>query len=658
MPDPQESPARPRLSDRLLDGVQRRPWLPTAVIGLLATLAMGGSVFLTPWSSALGSAYTEALGHLWGLWCTAQGLWEHGPFVRVAQVNYPDGFVSHLMDPINLAAFLPLYWGTGSGAVGAALGWNALHAATTLLGAFGCYRLGSRLVGDHPAAPWAIALMASVFCLSPYLLQVPFMGRTEYLPAVLYPWHLALLHEWLRLPRGLSGEGEPNTAPPPLWKGIAAGLVLGAIALGGWYIAVFVFLLEAPLSLWMARRLPWREKIWRLGLVAAVGVLCALPAAIALVQHPPDGSTGFLGAKGDRPIPKFRAEEYPPVALAEMLRISDRRAVEQWMDQAPYVGVLSLWLGVMGAAAYRRQAIGWLVLLVWALTISAGPLMRMQSSEGTLQQMGYVRTPVYLMLDAIDALRPLRSWSRMAVLAALPAGVVAMYGYLALTPRARLAQALTGIGLIGLTLLDQTTWPKFYSFERPSFPAAAPAGLLDVLRQVPPGPVINFPIDTALRKGGGPEMHGHYLLWQLEHGRPVPTSFRGIYDTTLEHSVLTRSAALLAYANVQARGGSLDPNAPLQSDEPTFSLEDVACSQLDAADLYKRGYRVASLQLDLAGAAGLEGFLTEVLGAPAARGDNALAWDLSKIPAVDPTVDTSGCTLPELPNRLLKRGGG
>lgn len=656
---PSPAPARATRgpADHALDLVQRRPWLPTAFIGALATLAMGGAVFFRPWSAALGSAYTEALGHLWGLWCTAQGIWEHGPFVRVAQINYPEGFTSHLMDPINLAAFLPFYWATGSGAVGAALGWNALHAATTLLGAFGCWRLGQRLVGDHPAAPWAIALMASIFCLSPYLLQVPYMGRTEYLPAVLYPWHLALLHEWLRLPAGVGGEGATLAERPRLTVGVGAGLVLGAIALGGWYIAVFVFLLEAPLSLWMARRLPWREKIWRLAVVAGVGVLCALPAAIALIQHPPDGSNSFFSDGGNKPIPAFRAEEYPPVALAEMLRLSERREVEQWMDQAPYVGVFALWLGVLGAAAWRRQALGWLLLLIWALAIAPGPLLRMQSSEGTLQEVGSVRTPVYFLLQHIDGLRPLRSWSRMAVLAALPAGVVAMYGYLALAPRARLPQALAGLGLIGLTLADQTTWPKFYSFDRPSFPAAAPADLLTVLKDLTPGPVINFPIDTALRKGGGPEMHGHYLLWQLQHGRPVPTSFRGIYDTTLEHSVLTRSAALFAYANVQARGGSLDPNAALTTTAPTFSVQDVACSQIDARELYQRGFVVATLQRDLAGAAGLESFLREVLGEPVAEAPMALAWELSRVPSPDPTVDTSTCALPEIPNRLLKRGG-
>lgn len=643
------------LLTRLAGVVERTPWLPTAAVGLLATLAMGGAVFFHPTTQAVGSAYTEALGHLWGLWCTAQGLWQHGPLVRVADVNYPEGYISHLMDPINLVVFLPPYWLMGGGAKGAALGWNALHAATTILGAVSCWKLGKRLVGDHPAAPWGIAVLALVFCMSPYLLQVPYMGRTEYLPAVLYPLHLALLHEWLRLPPGI--DGGPGLTPAPRWTvGVASGLVLGAIALGGWYLAVFVFLLEAPFSLWLARRLPWRELIWRLAFVAVVGVLCAVPAALALVAYPPDGGSGFFKAGGM--VMPLDTSGYPIASLTEVLRLAERRTVPQWMDQSPYVGVFALWVGVLGTARFRRPAIGWLVLAFWSLWLSFGPIMRltlapagaMMASEG-----GELRTPVYWLLSTFDDLRPLRTWTRLAVLAALPAGVVAMYGYLAFAPRLSRMHAVFALPLMGLFLLDQATWPKYYSFDRPQMAAAAPAGLMEVLSKLPPGPVINFPIDTSLRQGGGPEIHGHYLLWQLDHRRPVPTSFRGIYDTTLNHSTLTRLAAMVSYANVLARGGSLDPAAELVTEPSTPSYAEIVCARADVPDLVQRGFTVATLQLDLAGSAGLTDFLVSVLGTPDVTADNAMGWDLTRVPVGN--ASSSGCELPQIPNKLLQRGG-
>ena len=642
------------LLDRLSRVVERWPWLPTAAVGLLGVMAMGGTVFLHPTRDAVGSPYTEALGHLWGLWCTAQGFFEHGPLVRVAAINYPEGFTSHLMDPINLVVFLPFYWLVGGGPAGAALGWNALHASTAVIGAFGCWKLGKRLVGDQPAAPWGIAVMALVFCMSPYLLQVPFMGRTEYLPAVLYPWHLALLHEWLRLPAGVNGGN--GLAQPPKWTvGVGAGLVLGAIALGGWYLAVFIFLLEAPISLWLARRLPWRELLWRLGVVAGVGVLCAVPAALALVKYPPDGGGGFF-KQGGGMTPPLDTSGYPVASLAEMVRVEARRPVEQWMDQSPYVGVLALWLGVMGAARYLRHASGWLALAVWSLWLSFGPVMLVKlAPPGTMTDAG-LHTPIYWLLSAVDDLRPLRTWTRLAVLAAMPAGVAAMFGLIALAPRRPRYHALMAVPVMALLLVDQGTWPKYYKFERPSMASAAPEGLMTVLNALPPGPVINFPIDTALRQGGGPEIHGHYLLWQLEHHRPVPTSFRGIYDTTLDHSILSRMAAYVSYANVIARGGDLDPNAAVSVPAATASYEEISCARADVPDLLERGYTVATLQLDLAGSAGLAEFLTSVLGDPQATGKDAMGWDLSQVPRSRITL--SDCQLPQISSKLMKRGGG
>ena len=82
----------------------------------------------------------------------------------------------------------------GGGATGAVLGWNALHACAVLLGGYGCFKLSQRLFGGHPALPWIGAVMAAVFCANTYLMNWPYMGRTEALPAVLYPLHLSLLH--------------------------------------------------------------------------------------------------------------------------------------------------------------------------------------------------------------------------------------------------------------------------------------------------------------------------------------------------------------------------------------------------------------------------------------------------------------------------------
>ncbi len=314
----------------------RWPWLPTAVVGLLAVTALGGPVFLHPTRAALGSAWSEGPGHLWGLWCTTLGLWDHGPFLRVADIAWPDGFTGHLMDPVNLLVFGPFYALGGGGPRGAALGWNALHVAVPIAGAAGCWSLGRRLAGDHPAAPWAIALLAAVVCMSPYMLEFPFIGRTEFLPAMLVPGHVALLHRWMRAPVGPGRPGTPE--PPPPWPvGLAAGLTLGGVALGGWYLAAFVACLDVPLGLWLACGRPWREALGRLALVVAVAAACVTPDAIALLGHPPAGSAGF-----------FPAWPTPP-------------------RQRPTTSVAcgSRWRAWSGCPTSRRLARGWIPLPTW-----------------------------------------------------------------------------------------------------------------------------------------------------------------------------------------------------------------------------------------------------------------------------------------------------
>ena len=52
---------------------------------------------------------SEAMGHLWGLEVADEGLFRHGPFVRVTdQVGFPEGFHADFMDPVDLVIFSPV----------------------------------------------------------------------------------------------------------------------------------------------------------------------------------------------------------------------------------------------------------------------------------------------------------------------------------------------------------------------------------------------------------------------------------------------------------------------------------------------------------------------------------------------------------------------
>lgn len=638
---------RPELSADVKPPGDRRPWLPTALVGGLAALAMGGTALLNPFRAALGSGASEAPGHLFGLWATARNLLSSGPLVRMAEVGYPDHFLAHLMDPINLVVFLPFYWLFGGGALGATVAWNVLHLSSVGLGAWGCYRLARRIIGDVPALPWAAALMAAVFCMSPYMLYVPNMGRTEYLPAVLYPWHLALLHQWLRSPIGLEG-GERGEAPA-LKVGLAAGLVLGAAALGGWYLAVFLALAEIPIALWLARGLPWREALWRLALVAGVSLLCTMPAAWALLQFPPDQGSVLSNIQQDvTPL------TFPTDPLPMLFRIREAGAPTRWMDQPAYVGVVTVLLGIF-AAVQRPRAALWPLVLLWLLSFAPGPFLLWEQifpSEATAAEQGTRFTGWYL-LHLAPPLRAIRTWPRIAVLAALPAGVCLAAAFAVLSRRLSPGRArLLALGLLALTLLDQATYPVRFSPVRPWFDATPPPALAAGLATLPEGAILQLPVDIPLRTGGGPEERGHYMLWHLDHGRATSASPQGHMDGTLRSSTIARLAVQREVLAVSLRSGSLDPYATPRSVLPLPTDDEIACGRRDARTLKEAGFAGIVLHEDRAGASELDELIDAILGDPSFHEAPVMVWSLANIPEADGSVV---CARPTLPEHISKR---
>ena len=84
------------------------------------------------------------------------------------------------------------------------------------IGALGCVALTRRLFRGDPLEPYAAAVMIAVFACNPFLLNHPAMGRTEYLPAALFPLKSEL--EILSVPLSL------KIAPPSVEAGEVAWL--------------------------------------------------------------------------------------------------------------------------------------------------------------------------------------------------------------------------------------------------------------------------------------------------------------------------------------------------------------------------------------------------------------------------------------------------
>ncbi len=610
-------------------------WAPSAAVGLLAAWVMFGQVLLWPWARALGDINGEAPGHVWGLWATSSRIFAYGPLVRVADLSWPQGFSAHLMDPISLVVFFPFYVLGGGGPTGATLGWNALLLSAPLLAAFGCYRLARRVGGADDTTPWAAALLGACVAGSPYLLGTPWLGRSELLPSVLWPLHLAYLHAWLRVP---AGEERGLEEAPPLWTGALAGLTLGAMALGGAYMGVFLALLEPPVALWMARRLPLREGLARLGLVAGLGLLCAAPAIWAMFAFPPPA----IAHADNAPV---SARSFSNYALSQLLHDSSGNL--RGTEQPTYVGLVTLGLVLAGLIRSPRRALPWALLGLLGLALSFGPYARLvprAPGPGGMSEEGLITFPVAWIMALAPKLALLKHWSRMSLLASVLVGVAAMEGFRALAPRAGGRRAALGVTLLTAMILDHATWPRAWSLPRPSFDAAPPTELVQALETLPRGPLVLLPVDSQLGNPFDGFGRGMYQLWALGTERALSAGGLGEEDATLTKSAFT--------AIVRELQRTASPSGPRRSAlllQPSTSQ--LACMRSGAITLGQAGYAGVVLFLRRSPAESMSEAIEQALGTPAWRGDVVMAWNLQNLRADASTPSAERCSsfLPRTP---------
>ncbi len=602
-------------------------WLPAGLVLTILVAWYGGAAWLQPSRRALGSAWSEAPGHLWGLWTTATGFLQHGPLVRAAPgLGFPEGFEAHLVDPVNLLLFLPGYVLGGGGITGAVLGWNLLHAGAIVVGGVGCVAATRALLGQDRGTPWSAAVLTAGFCGGAFLLSHPHMGRSEYLPAVLLPWHIALLWRWVR-----GGAG---------WRtGVGAGLLLGGVGLGGSYLAIFALLLELPLALGLLATASGdrRRVLGRLALVGGVALVVALPMVVALLMFPPPGSSPLLSAP-PRPM-----AESDPGTLLTMLRMGPLPDLEPLLDQPPYPGLVLLGLALLGALLRPRHALGWLLLGLWLAVLSLGP--GIATNRGG--QPGMIPLPAGWLQSLAPPLANLKAWSRLACVVPLPLGLAAIHGVQALLGRPRRGWLRGGLGilLVLLVLLDQGSWPRRMSLDRPVFEPAAPAGLLAVIADLPPGAVIQLPLEVSIGKGIKLQAARSHL-WQLQHGRAISATPGVISDTSLRWSTLARLAVNRQFAEAGRGGRRGQP--PLPGARGSLDAETLACAQADAAALHERGVAALVLLEGEPGGESLFDLLEQVLGAPSHQQGEVMAWSL------EGWADHAGvpCELPPVPGKV------
>lgn len=593
-------------SDRLT--AWAREHLATVLVGLGVFLHLCWPVLVSPFR-ALGNVTSEAIGHLWGLTVASEGLMAHGPFVRVtSDVGFPDGFRGDLMDPVNLVVFAPVHALTDQ----PVLAWNALHITWILLGILGAVSLARRL---FPGRAWAPPLLIVACVASPFVLAHHHFGRSELLPALLLPLHLAWLHDSL-------------VAPDPSRRSVVlAGLSMGAMALGGWYLAVFTLLCAVPIAMvwaWSTRR-PWT--------LMAVGVIAILPVLPALVSLRAAGSS-LVAARTSAFIPPAPAVGIPGIAPPlHSFRIPYPDLAMQGLEQPAYAGVALLAFGalavVMGPG--RRAAAGWLGLTAWLLVWAWGhDIVLWADPSGTVVTAigGFPRLAHTLVPETAGIL----AWNRLGSIVCVPAGIAMLYGVDAV--RRRWPGLVHGWPLLAAAIyLDQSTWPQQWSPGPATFEPSPPTELVEVSHALPPGALMLLPFDVY--PPPPPSVRQRYVLWQRWIDRPITGSVAPFPEAMLGRSTLA-SFVLALQDRAAARRDNRRP-AFVQHLRGLSDPDLADCIRSDLAGLHALGIAGVVLVEDDPMARALRPHLLRWLGPATEERGGITAWSLAglRAPAVD-----------------------
>ncbi len=569
-------------------------WLSIPAVAITATVVL---VTLSPvighgWDAALGDPAGEGACHLWGLWVTADELWTHGPFKRVADVNYPAGFDRELLDPINLLVFWPVWTIGGRGPVAAAMAWNLIHALTLVLAALGGWRLARRLVGPGVAP---LVALAATLC-APYLLNGSLAGRSEYLAAAWYPLHLSFLVDHLK----------PGRRPRDT---IGAALTLGLLANSGWVVAFWIAALEIPLALVLCRQLPgWRTRGIRLAQVAAPALLMTLPVLWVHLNTDP----WWLHRSAPTPWnePSFRA-----LPLENLCLFIPDRLMNRGIEVAPYTSHALFLAALLGAIWRPRKALPWLALGGLLMILACGPTV-------SLSWGGEVRVFQNLVTTGLCLIPPVNNignWNRMGLVAAFPLALAAAHAADVVVRRWPRAGPNLALVLTGLIVIEGLLWRPL---EPASFHTAIPPELSSSLSSLDAGAVLELPAghppaessqEDFTRSLGVADLS---LLWSMQHERPTTHCPQP-------------SDRQLAQLSVLAYNEYLD-----------VGLAQFPCADSEQARLASAGFTAVVLVLDRVpqrDATPVEWQITQLLGPPEHRGSRVVIWPLEAGGAVPDT---------------------
>ncbi len=484
-----------------------RGWLGVAAVYLVGALVFWAPLPLHASTHVWGDRF-DAWTTLWLMWHLDDRLAAGALRAHTDRILFPVGYNlwSFGHAALQLVGVLAMRLG-----VPLVLAYNLLLFFGTWTSALAAHLFGRELAGSHRAG----FVAGFVFATSPYLYGEGAAGCVELVAAGLLP-----LHAWALL---------RYTRRPTPARALAATVILAVIGPFNWYYTVFAGIFGVMFALWVAAL---GQRRTALGLFATFAVAGLLDAPLVpLVRRetptrPPITADLFADRGVAREAREFSDGTIPLEDLdAALLERVDALQVVQ--NQTPLTAVLTgryttnplgstpgalAWiLGVAGAAAAGRRALGWLAIAAVAtlltlgpwMTVEAPPLPAWSASWPLPYAFAYTWIPFFS-----KAYRPYRIGvvALTALAAAASAGVPVLL--------ARRGTAL--VALFGVVAFTQPFWAGERPGLRPLADAGVPA-IYAALRDLPEGAVIELPLHYQPLTVANARLQYH----QIVHRKPL-----------------------------------------------------------------------------------------------------------------------------------------
>lgn len=475
----------------------RRFLPPVVYLGL--AIALTWPAALHPVRDVPGAERTDLWDSLWSIWY----VWvraSNGQFpLRVdGLLNFPDGGVLWVADPVNAVLALPLI-----SAFGVAAAWSILVIAHVTFSGLAAHALGTTV---SPGRPWAGWVTGVLYASAPILLAHIHNGASE---AVGTGWMA-----WAAL-RLLRCESVPSVRNCGL-----AALALALTATAHWYAGVGIFLFGV--LLWM------RGRGAMVASAIALGALLVLPGAW-FARDAATADENVVGIKSEKEIATVRRTIGPadPVGFVRPgdYRSPDFRELSRYGEEYIHCHYLG-WVALLAAGVSlrnRRETGVWWAAGAVAAILACGPVMAQKGSPVILP--GNLAIPLpYFLLEKLPGFSSLSLVWRFSQVTALALAVLAGRG----------AGGSRGMAIsVAVASLVETLWISPMAGQRETTDATVSPAIVQ-LAAAPDGALMNFPV------AGGRA----FLYEQTEHHKPLTgglnfpnnNASRRVWKEALDHA--------------------------------------------------------------------------------------------------------------------------